>query len=1194
MNTRNKLLLLSLLISTSHLFGAALVEEASKKLLPGEKKFFTTIVEERQDRLIAQKKARTQMQAEDKEFNARIANEVDELKNQIPSYEQILKVNPENEYIKQRLEVALERFQLLNDTKASRLQQISHMEELKKLDEEYVKDPDSKAYAQTLLGKDKSSYSFDEDLLPLHEKILEREKDIVALTEQEVNAATELENRKRTAQATVESIVTKKDKSSMLGLSLKQRTELDALHEQALIDRKAYDAMRVNEAEYKYTLIKAKLFAAKQQLEVLKAVVRTIKPLTRVNEADVALALDELDKKKQQAFSVKEAYRQEIDHLNTEQREKNRELETLSKRYNIALGADLDEWGKDPKKTPNGYVALAQVGTLNDEVLLIKRKRELLEAQLALEEERLRDEALRIGVKESFYKMVNSHFTTEDEVVREIKKYETPKAENKANFALYKERQNTVTALITAQKKALENLKTRLQAAEQEKSGIFKDSSVDYEQYVTLLKHAESKAQEQVDLLGKIVGVYTDILFKISNASKHLDFISAELGSITIWYRPEHAISWNGIKNSMPDSQSFIKDVWGYIGTLEFKSAWQNLKGLFDSPWQLILFIFKLLIVLLILWIIKRYLPHITNRLVAVEQAPLGVRWFSILIAVFLGFATQHLVGIALWASMFITLMLHPCSDPYVYILFYLFSIPYLLYLANRWMHYLVYFNEKYNYVFLSKDYQERFVLVFSTLLYATIIIVLFREAFILGNYHKSELPTLLLALNFIIFQIAAILLLAKDQILSLISTRTEFGQWVYEIVDTYYYLIQFFLIAIIVMSNPYVGYGRLVLFILKRLLYTALLFQLIMWIQEWFKRVSSKLFFYFDTDEEIARDRFTYAKTWYGLLVVLLFAVFTFIGLLIAAHIWHWPEVLLKVQNWSDVMTWIKTPFLLQNTQSPISLYTIFQIIGFVFMGSLVAFAINRFVLKRIFDILLVDSGVQNTIASLIRYLIIITSIILGFQAVKLGDLVWYLLGALILGIGWVIKDPAADLIAYFILIVQRPIKPGDYVFFDEENSGVVRRITPRSVELRHKNSTTVIIPNVMATTRSVSNWNHARGFIAFDDIMITVPYKVDPEKVKEILLRVLDESRVVLKNPRPVVRLDNFTDLGFEFMVRGFLSSNHTLDMWDIASDMRLAMVKRLREHGIDIAYPVRIVVGNSNTIDKKLEEDIKKGSY
>ena len=124
-----------------------------------------------------------------------------------------------------------------------------------------------------------------------------------------------------------------------------------------------------------------------------------------------------------------------------------------------------------------------------------------------------------------------------------------------------------------------------------------------------------------------------------------------------------------------------------------------------------------------------------------------------------------------------------------------------------------------------------------------------------------------------------------------------------------------------------------------------------------------------------------------------------------------------------------------------------------------------------------------------------------LDSNAVGLGDQVWYLIAALILGIGWVIKDPAADLIAYFIFIVQRPIKVGDYVYIDEDTNGVVRRITPRSVEIRRKNSTTVIIPNVQVTSRTVANWNHARGFIAFDDIMVTIPYKVDPEQVRELI---------------------------------------------------------------------------------------------
>ena len=1155
------------------------VEDPSKKLT----KFFPTLVEEVQARLATRKKERADMQASDKEYMAAINETLEQLKNQINSYENILKNNPDNEFIKQKLEKSIEYAGAINDQKYSRAQIITFMDELNKLDENYLADADLKKFAQRYLNK--SSYTFDEDLLPVYEKVLEREQEITALTEQEANANAELQNRKRASQTFIENYQTQKEKKEEststrfgenINLNSKQKAELELLDEQLFNAKKAADIIKISELEYKLTLIQTKLFNAKRHFDELKSILRTIKPLTKTNEADIALALDDIDKKKQQVRLIKEGYRQEVEKINTEQKEKERELETLSKRFNIPLSLEIDEWARSAKANPQSHLVNAQIGVLNDEVLAIKRRKDFLEAQIALEDEKLNDEYLRLEVKNSFFKTAHALFTTEDNLNNELKKYQILKEENKTKLGLYKERQNNVLLLITVQKKALENIAHKLQIASNEKNGFFKDSTLEYEEYTALLKHAQSKVQEQIELLGKIAGIYTDILAKMNHWAKYIDFITGELGSITPWGRPEHAISWEGIKNSIPDIKGFIKDINDYSTTLELHSFFQKTKNVFLSPLSLLLFLLKLLLILCALFVIKRYLPYITNKLLSIERAPVGIRWMSILTAVFFGFGSKHLVSIFIWITTFLVIIVrNQCVEPYPYILFCIISIPYLLYLANRWMRYLVYFNEKYDYCFLSEEYQDRFIFVVSTLVYATIVIVFFREAFITGNYHKSELPTLLLALNFIIFQIAAILLLSKDQILSLISTRSDFGKWLYSIIDTYYYFLQFVLIAIIVMSNPYVGYGRLVLYILKRLLYTAILIQLLIWIHEWFKRFSSKIFFYFDNDEEIARDRFAYAKTWYGLLVILIFASFTFIGLLIIARIWHWPEILLKIQNWSDVVGWIKTPFLLETTRSPISLFTIFKIIGFVFIGSVISFAVNRFVLGRIFDILLVDSGVQNTIASLLRYIIIITAVILGFTSVGLGALVWYMLWGLVLGIGWVIKDPAADLIAYFIIIVQRPIKVGDFIMLDDNVNGVVRKITPRSVEVRRKNSTTIIIPNVVVTTRSITNWNHARGFIAFDDILVTIPYKSEPEHVRELLMRVLDESRVILKNPRPIVRLESFSELGYLFLVRGYLSSNHTLDMWDIASDVRFAIVKRLKEHGIEIAYPVRIMV-------------------
>src|SRR5581483_2968231 len=126
----------------------------------------------------------------------------------------------------------------------------------------------------------------------------------------------------------------------------------------------------------------------------------------------------------------------------------------------------------------------------------------------------------------------------------------------------------------------------------------------------------------------------------------------------------------------------------------------------------------------------------------------------------------------------------------------------------------------------------------------ATITIFLFREAFMLAVYYKSELPTILLAVNFIIFQISLIFLIAKEQILSVIPEHGSFWLWMRDQVDRFYYLILISTIAVIVMSNPYVGFGKLVLYVLTRIIYTLLLIRLLVWVHTVIKRGLSHFFF--------------------------------------------------------------------------------------------------------------------------------------------------------------------------------------------------------------------------------------------------------------------------------------------------------------------------------------------------------------
>lgn len=370
-------------------------------------------------------------------------------------------------------------------------------------------------------------------------------------------------------------------------------------------------------------------------------------------------------------------------------------------------------------------------------------------------------------------------------------------------------------------------------------------------------------------------------------------------------------------------------------------------------------------------------------------------------------------------------------------------------------------------------------------------------------------------------------------------------------------------------------GFGRLVLYALFGMLYSIVLFLILYWLHGLFKRVTSRLFF--STVDDVSRERFSNAKTWFGIGIIGSFLILSFLGLVIGAKIWGWP---ITLSQFSELFHY---PLIGGETESPITLISFFKILVFVFIGFIAAYGLNKFVLERIFDLLLIDPGVQHTVSSIAQYLVIIMAIFLGFQNAKLGMLVNYIFAALILGLGWVLKDPISDFVAYFIILVQRPIKIGDFINVDgaaseEGVTGVVRKITARAVILRRKNSTTLVVPNSYLISKTIVNWNYSRSFIAFDDIIVRIDYKEDPDKVRDILYKAVENSPNVLKNPKPLVRLDEFNEYGFLFMVRGFISSVYILDKWDIASNIRIAIMKELREHNIKIA-PARILLAKSS---------------
>lgn len=1178
-----------LMLLNSVFYGGALVEkleEATKKFGEAGKKIFEGGFEERRERLTALEREKSNLIATSNDFKKTIDTKIGSIERQLETVKRGLAENPDDEFLSEKQATLTECYQVLKDTQKARDELRERLEEGIKLYQDYVNDPNLGTFRKEHDLDALPPYSF-EFAQGLNQSIVALGRNITSLGEQEKNATTELESRKRIVATTIDTHQKKqkelstlgKDErnSDLFGFDIQKRADLLKLEEALYKDKIELEKIRLQSIEYKISFTKFRLFIAKTQQEMLKDMLRRVKSLIYISEADVSYARDELIKKKQKLFADKEVYSKEIERLSMRLKAKERELETLSKRFNVSLGADLDDLSRELKPNITAYISFFEVGSVNDQVLLLQRAKDLLEAQISLENEKLNYESVQIDIKGTFYKITSRIFGSEEERSKEAKKYDALKTEANANISSFKSKRDLVSDLLVVQKRALENISIRQTEIQGRQTTTFRGYDREFARVMQLLRDIEMSIAKQIDMLTQISGLYTDIITILTTTVQQIDFIIGELVTITIWGRPEHAISWEGIHRIVPDSEHFMRDIYTYFSHFNLKLFIEKAKAPFVRLPDLLTFMFKLMLLFVVLIVSRKYLPIARNFLLGVSESYHGLRALSFFIAAILGFLITYFFSIAIWLVIFLGMYFYKIPDPYLYALLYLLSIPYLIYVANRFIRYLIIFNRKEGYILLRKDFQSRFEFVFSTLLYATISILFFREAFLLISYAKSELPTMLLAVNFIIFQIAIIFLIDKEQILDLIPTKNELWEWIRTQVDNYYYLILVFFVAVIVMSNPYVGFGQLVLFVLTRLVYTIILIRLLFWGQSVLKKVSSSIFF--STRDEVVRERFLYAKTWYGVFVILFFFGLLFLGVIVGARIWGWPEALTKITRLEDVIEWLKTPVLYLDRESPISVYMIVQLLIFIGVGIIVAFAVNRFVFGRVFDVLTVDPGVQNTVTSISRYLIIITVLILGFHSVGLSSLVVYLIGALVLSIGWVIKDPISDFIAYFIILVQRPIKIGDYIKIDEETRGVVRKITPRSVVLRRKNSIIIIVPNSVVINKSLINWNYTPGFIAFDDIIVTIPYKYDPEFVRSLFLEVLEGYPYILKSPKPIVRLDDFGEYGFYFMVRGYVSSNYTLDQWDIASNVRLAIVKKLREHNITIAVPIRILRQQSN---------------
>jgi small-conductance mechanosensitive channel len=218
-------------------------------------------------------------------------------------------------------------------------------------------------------------------------------------------------------------------------------------------------------------------------------------------------------------------------------------------------------------------------------------------------------------------------------------------------------------------------------------------------------------------------------------------------------------------------------------------------------------------------------------------------------------------------------------------------------------------------------------------------------------------------------------------------------------------------------------------------------------------------------------------------------------------------------------------------------------------------------------------EADSQIVITSLLSYLVLAIAILCGLSVsgVDFTGLA-IVAGALSVGIGLGLQNIVNNFVSGVILLIEKPIKPGDRVLI-QGKEGFVKKISFRYTRIVTLMKENVIIPNSDLMTTPIINYE-------FDDKIaklkcsVGVAYGSDIEQVKQVLLNLAIKHPEVLRDPvnEPMVYLMEFGESNIYFELVCVVEDVNRKSI--ITSDLYFMIFRAFKDNNIAMAFPQRDV--------------------
>lgn len=179
--------------------------------------------------------------------------------------------------------------------------------------------------------------------------------------------------------------------------------------------------------------------------------------------------------------------------------------------------------------------------------------------------------------------------------------------------------------------------------------------------------------------------------------------------------------------------------------------------------------------------------------------------------------------------------------------------------------------------------------------------------------------------------------------------------------------------------------------------------------------------------------------------------------------------------------------------------------------------------------------------------------------------------IGVVGLAIGFIAQDSLANIVAGFLIFIDKPFRVGDYITLGNYY-GRIELITVRSTRIRTQDNTYVVIPNQKIINDVVVD--HTAGGDTRINVKVSITYESSIEAARTAILKEVGSIEHVLAAPAPDVVVDKLADSGVDLLVRVWIA--------DATKERQVyfrtteTVKHALDQAGIRIAYPHMELVG------------------